>query len=78
MILLGWGSLSGGLLLVCLASFSWAMRKFFSKPAGDNSGMKAIRYCGAVFAIIHLAAIVATPKAPARQALGGASSMFWR
>lgn len=57
------------LLLSCLTSFSWAMRKFFSKPSGDNSGMKVIRATSASFAVIHIAAILLTPDVSARQCL---------
>jgi protein-S-isoprenylcysteine O-methyltransferase Ste14 len=83
MILFGWGWLSSGLLLACLASFSWAIRSFFSQPAGDNSGMKAIRLCSTLFAVLHLAAILETPHVAARQALAAASlyllalGLFW-
>jgi protein-S-isoprenylcysteine O-methyltransferase Ste14 len=74
---------SAGLLLACLASFSWAMRHFFTRPAGDNAGMKLIAVCGSGFALLHLGAIAATPHATARQTLGGAAIylcalvLFW-
>src|ERR1700733_6101293 len=57
----GWQWISASLLLACLASFGWAMQKFFVQPAGLTLGMRTIKACGIVFAILHLAAIVATP-----------------
>lgn len=78
-----WPFVSAAFLFACMGSFSWGMRKFFTRPAGDNSGMKLIALCGSGFALLHLAAIAATPHATARQALGGAliylcaASLFW-
>ena len=46
------------LLLLCLASFSWAMRNFFTRPTGTTPGMKAIAVCGVLFALLHLFAIL--------------------
>lgn len=46
------------LLLLCLASFSWAMRNFFTRPTGTTSGMKAIAVCGVLFALLHLFALL--------------------
>jgi protein-S-isoprenylcysteine O-methyltransferase Ste14 len=68
----GWPLVSAGLLLACLISFSWGMRRFFSQPAGENSGMRLIRVCGSAFALLHLAAIIATPGVSAAQVLTGA------
>jgi protein-S-isoprenylcysteine O-methyltransferase Ste14 len=72
---LGWPLLSAVLLLALLASFGWAMRSFFSKPAGDNASMRVVRICGSAFAILHLFAILITPVA-APQALAGACFYF--
>ena len=78
-----WPFISAGMLLACLVSFSWAMRNFFTRPAGDNLGMKIIALSGSGFALLHLAAIAATPHVTARQALGGVSiylcalALFW-
>jgi hypothetical protein len=62
MMSFGWPLLSAALLLSCLVSFNWGMRKFFSQPAGDNAGMKLIRIFGSAFALLHLAAIILTPQ----------------
>ena len=70
-------------LIGSLASFQWGMRTFFTQPGGDNAGLKLIRVCGSAFALLHLAAIAATPHVAARQALGGAClylsglGLFW-
>lgn len=77
-------AVSAILLIGSLASFQWGMRKFFTQPAGDNGGMKLIRLCGSAFALLHFAAIVATPHVTRWQALGGDSlylagmGLFWR
>jgi len=68
----GWQWISASLLLACLASFGWAMQKFFVQPAGLTLGMRTIKACGIVFAILHLAAIVATPGIARGQGAGGA------
>jgi protein-S-isoprenylcysteine O-methyltransferase Ste14 len=49
--------LSATLLLSCLASFAWGMRKFFVQPSGTTAGMKVISGCGMVFAALHFVAI---------------------
>jgi protein-S-isoprenylcysteine O-methyltransferase Ste14 len=83
MILSAWSVLCAVLLVACLASFRWGMLKFFSQPAGLTTGMKVISVCGAVFAILHLAAILLAPAIPAnRGATGGflyvlALGLFW-
>ena len=70
----GWPLILAGLLLACLASFGWAMRNFFSRPAGDTRGMKLISTCGTAFAVLHLGGILWTPaigsyRAPAAATL---------
>src|SRR6266436_3865895 len=57
----GWPLILAGLLLACLASFGWAMRNFFSRPAGNTRGMKLISTCGTAFAVLHLSGILWTP-----------------
>jgi protein-S-isoprenylcysteine O-methyltransferase Ste14 len=57
MALSGWQWVTALLLLSCLASFAWGMRKFFVQPSGSTAGMKLIRGCGMVFAALHLAGI---------------------
>ena len=71
--MLTWPLLSIGLLVASLASFSWAMRKFFFKPSGDNAGMKIIRACSSLSAFLNVVAILATPEVSARQTLMGAA-----
>ncbi len=78
-----WPLLSATLLLICLASFNWAMRNFFSRPDGVIAGTQLIRITGAGFAVLHLGAIAATPAPTARQALIAACiylsalGLFW-
>jgi protein-S-isoprenylcysteine O-methyltransferase Ste14 len=62
---------TAGLLLTSLAIYGRAMRRFFSKPGGDNTGMKLIRALGVVSAILHLGAIAVTPNTSAMQFAAG-------
>ncbi|MGB6944042.1 MAG: isoprenylcysteine carboxylmethyltransferase family protein [Bryobacteraceae bacterium] len=73
-----------GLLLVgCLASFGWAMRRFFVQPAGLTPGMRLIKVCGIVFGLLHLTAIAATPDVNGVRGISGAAlyvaalGLFW-
>lgn len=71
-----------GLLLACLASFGWAMRRFFVQPAGPTAGMTVIKTCGIAFGILHVAAILTTNITLARGVSGailylGALGLFW-
>src|SRR5713101_2744289 len=77
MTLVVWRLVSTGLLLVCLASFGWGMRKVFSRPAGATAGMKVIRICGAAFAALHLGAILLTPDVTSGQARAAACLYLW-
>src|SRR5262245_61660126 len=72
-MLLLWPLVSAGLLLTSLGSHGWAMRKFFTKPAGDDPRMKLIRLCGSVSAILNGIAIVVTPDVTALQGVSGAA-----
>ncbi|MGA2879322.1 MAG: methyltransferase [Bryobacteraceae bacterium] len=78
-----WQWISISLLLACLASFGWGMRRFFVQPAGLTAGMMLIKALGIAFGILHLAAILATPNvARVRGANGailylGALGLFW-
>jgi protein-S-isoprenylcysteine O-methyltransferase Ste14 len=78
-----WQLVSGGLLAACLASFAWAMRRFFLQPAGLTPGMQAIKYCGIVFGLLHVAAIAVTPGIPPVRGIAGvalyvcALALFW-
>jgi protein-S-isoprenylcysteine O-methyltransferase Ste14 len=79
----GWQCISAVLLIACLASFAWAMRRFFVKPAGLTMGMKLIRTCGILFGLLHMAAIAATPGVPDMRGASGALlylcalGLFW-
>lgn len=83
MIMSVWQWISGMLLLACLASFYWAMRRFFVQPAGLTAGMQVIKACGMVFGLLHLAAILATPGITYPWGLCGAAvylsalGLFW-
>jgi len=78
-----WQWISAALLLACLGSFGWAMRRFFVQPAGLTAGMQAIKVCGIVFGIAHLAAIALTPDITAARGVGAAGlyllslALFW-
>ncbi len=79
----GWQWISFGLLIGCLASFGWAMRRFFIQPAGLTTGMQVIKACGVAFGILHLTAIVVTPGINAVRGVSGtvlylcALALFW-
>jgi protein-S-isoprenylcysteine O-methyltransferase Ste14 len=83
MTLFYWQFVSVSLLVACLASFAWSMRKFFARPAGDTAGMRVIKICGAVFAVLHLGAIAVTPRMTTGQGLAAALlylsalGLFW-
>lgn len=54
-------------LVLCLASFTWAMQRFFVRPAGATAGMNAIGAGGLLFGILHVAALGSAANiAPAR------------
>ena len=79
---IAWQCSLAALLLVCLSSFTWGMQKFFTRPAGVTSGMRALAGCGVLFAILHLAALVATPISLLRGVsavglLGSSLALFW-
>jgi protein-S-isoprenylcysteine O-methyltransferase Ste14 len=79
----GWQWISIALLVGCLASFGWAMQRFFVQPAGLTAGMKVIKACGIMFGVLHLAAIVATPGVTGLRGVSGpvlylcALGLFW-
>lgn len=72
-----------GLLLICLASFTWGMRKFFLRPAGMTPGMKVVNVLGASCAVLHVVAILTTGSIDLNRTLGGAAiylsalALFW-
>src|SRR5258705_4452170 len=51
-------------LAFCLASFAWGMRAFFVQPRGFTPGMKVITVVSAVFAVLHLGAILLAGDVP--------------
>jgi len=54
-----WGRVCLTLLLAgCFISFAWGMRYFFRHPAQGSSGMRIIRACSIVFALLQLAAVL--------------------
>ena len=77
MALSGWQWLSAILLLSCLASFAWGMRRFFVQPSGSTAGMKIISGCGTLFAGLHFVAIFLTNSITAERALVGALLYLW-
>jgi protein-S-isoprenylcysteine O-methyltransferase Ste14 len=73
----GWQWISAALLVGCLASFGWAMRRFFIQPAGLTAGMRVIKGCGIVFGLLHLGTIVVTPGITAVRGVSGALLYLW-
>ena len=71
------------LLLGCLVSFGWAMRRFFVNPVGMTLGMKLTGFCGVLFSIVHLVAILTASNFTALRTLSGAAlyvialAVFW-
>src|SRR4030095_7451150 len=53
-----WQCTCAMLLLACLSSFVWGMRRFFIQPAGSNTGMQVTKMCGLFFSVLHFALIV--------------------
>jgi protein-S-isoprenylcysteine O-methyltransferase Ste14 len=78
-----WNGSIAVLLVACLASFTWAMGHFFTQPAGMTPGMKVIRFCGTLFGLLHLGAILwpaaVTPERACAAAMlyAGALGLFW-
>ena len=78
-----WQALSALLLMACLASFVWAMRKFFLQPFGTTLGMQVITACGILFAALHLACIILPAGVtPVRGSIAGlfyagSLGLFW-
>jgi protein-S-isoprenylcysteine O-methyltransferase Ste14 len=71
------------LLLACLISFAWAMRRFFVKPAGMTAGMKLTGFCGVAFSLLHIAVILTARDLTVSRTIAGAVmylaalGMFW-
>ena len=45
------------LLLSCVASFAWAIQRFFLQPSGNTGGMRVIKASSSIFTVVHCAAI---------------------
>lgn len=79
-----WQAVIPAILLVgCLASFSWSVRRFFTRPAGFTASMKAITVSATVFGLLHLYAILTGPNLTVGRSLAGAAlylvsgALFW-
>jgi protein-S-isoprenylcysteine O-methyltransferase Ste14 len=70
----GWQWIAGLLLFLCLASFGWAMRRFFVLPRGSTMGAKLVAVAGSVFAGLHFVAIFLGNITPER---GGAATLLY-
>ena len=46
------------LLVACLSSFVWGMRRFFIQPAGSTTGMEVTKICGLIFSLLHFVLMV--------------------
>jgi len=69
---------STSLLLACLASFGWGMRKFFSRPAGDHGRHESNQNLRCGICALHLGAIAWTPKLTTGQLLMAAGIYLLR
>jgi protein-S-isoprenylcysteine O-methyltransferase Ste14 len=71
------------LLLTCLASFYWGVRRFFSQPSGYTLGMRLVQMSGILFTGLHIYALLASPSVTATRAALAvlvyltAFSLFW-
>ena len=77
MALSGWQWLTASLLLSCLLSFAWGMRKFFVQPSGTTPGMKLISTCGVLFAALHFGAIFLPGSVTAERGWLGTLLYLW-
>ncbi len=71
------------LLLACLSSFSWAMRKFFVKPEQITAGLRITLLAGVSCAVAHFVVIARTPEFKLPAVLAGfvlyclSLAIFW-
>jgi protein-S-isoprenylcysteine O-methyltransferase Ste14 len=71
------------LLVACLASFKWAMARFFTQPVGSTGGKGLISVCGVMFGILHLYAILSSSSLTEVRSLAGSgfymssAGLFW-
>ena len=77
MALSGWQWLTAMLLVSCLGSFTWGMRRFFVQPSGSTAGMKIISACGIAFSAMHLFAILTPNSVTPERGWVGALLYLW-
>lgn len=70
------------LLLMCFASFAWAVRNFFVKPEQRTVGLKITLLFGSLFALLHLLTILYTVVLPVPAVIAAllyclGLAMFW-
>lgn len=71
------------LLLSCLASFAWAMQRFFVRPAGTTAGMRTTIAASFLCSVIHVITVIWPGNiTPARGIAGSvlyvlALAVFW-
>jgi protein-S-isoprenylcysteine O-methyltransferase Ste14 len=71
------------LLLACLSSFSWAVRKFFVKPEQKTTGLRITLLAGVACAVAHFVVIALTPELKLPAVLVGVAlyclslAIFW-
>lgn len=63
------------LATACLASFSWAMQRFFLRPDRESSGLNIVTAAGSTSAVAHAVALVAAP-APGGARVGAALVLY--
>ena len=79
----GWQALTLVLLLGCLSSFAWAMRRFFVQPSGPTTGMRATALCGMACAVLHVGALLLPGSVSAKRGSAAAAVylasllLFW-
>ena len=81
---LSWESVFPAVLLVaCLYSSWWGMRRFFIRPTGLNGRMKLIAGSATIFGVLHLFAILYSSSLSAERSLVGSflylasGALFW-
>ena len=70
------------LLIACVISFTWGMRRVFMRPNGVTLGARLVRALGALV-LLHIGALVFVTPTSVFQAAGGAAlyacslTLFW-
>jgi protein-S-isoprenylcysteine O-methyltransferase Ste14 len=82
--MISWESWVPAVLLIgCLASFVWAMSRFFTQPVGSSAGKRLISICGGMFGIQHLSVILFSSNLTIERSLAGSvlyigsAGLFW-